>query len=218
VHSPETLRAALALPPAPAAPDFIELRVDGFAVDPTPLDALITASARPLIVTVRHPAEGGAGALSAARRRELYRRFLPAARWLDIEVRSLAEMAEVADAARERGCGMIASFHDFQATPSREQLHALAGIAHDSGANVFKVAVTVERPGDLAALFDFLDKEARLPLAVMGMGRLGRASRPALAVAGSVLNYGYLGEAAHVRGQWPAATLRERIDELMDGA
>ena len=35
-----------------------------------------------------------------------------------------------------------------------------------------------------------------------------------LAAAGSVLNYGYLGEHAQVSGQWPAATLRERIEEL----
>ena len=46
------------------------------------------------------------------------------------------------------------------------------------------------------------------------MGPLGRASRPVLAAAGSVLNYGYLGGGAQVPGQWPAARLRARIDEL----
>ena len=48
----------------------------------------------------------------------------------------------------------------------------------------------------------------------MGMGPLGQVSRLALAAAGSVFNYGYLGRRPQVPGQWPAATLRERIDEL----
>ncbi len=58
-------------------------------------------------------------------------------------------------------------------------------------------------------------------LAAMGMGgALGRASRIALAAAGSVLNYGHLlpagaGEGeAPVPGQWPAGRLREILDEL----
>ncbi len=57
-------------------------------------------------------------------------------------------------------------------------------------------------------------REQRQTLAVMGMGPLGRVSRLALATAGSVLNYGYLGSGPQVPGQWSAATLRERIEEL----
>ena len=49
----------------------------------------------------------------------------------------------------------------------------------------------------------------------MGMGELGQASRLVLAAAGSVLNYGFLGGTPQLKGQWPAAQLRERIDELL---
>ena len=41
----------------------------------------------------------------------------------------------------------------------------------------------------------------------------GKISRLALAQAGSVLNYGYLGE-LQVPGQWAVGTLRERLREI----
>jgi 3-dehydroquinate dehydratase-1 len=47
----------------------------------------------------------------------------------------------------------------------------------------------------------------------MGMQKLGKVSRLTLAVAGSRLNYGYLGE-PQVSGQWPARLLKQRLAEL----
>ena len=47
----------------------------------------------------------------------------------------------------------------------------------------------------------------------MGMGEFGKVSRLALASAGSVLNYGYLGD-AQLPGQWPAVELKRRLQEL----
>ena len=215
VYSEATLRAVHALPPGPAAPDLLELRVDGFTSDPARLDALAAGASRPLIVTVRHPAEGGLDpALDTGARRRLYERFLPAASWVDIEVRSLRALAAITEQAHERGRKLIASFHDFHGTPGRRRLQTLAGRAAAAGADVFKVATTTRTPGDLARLLDLLGAGGPLPLAVMGMGPLGKVSRLALAAAGSVLSYGYLGEASQVLGQWPAARLRERIDEL----
>ncbi len=217
VWSEATLRAAAELTPH-GAPDLLELRVDAFAPDPARLDALAAGAARPLIVTVRHPGEGGLdAALDLPARRRLYERFLPAAAWVDIELRSLRSLAAVVAQARERGGRLIASFHDFQGTPSTRRLRALADRAAGAGADVCKIAATTRTPGDLARLLDLLERHGgpgALPLAVMGMGPLGKASRPALAAAGSVLNYGYLGGGAQVPGQWPAAQLRARIDEL----
>lgn len=218
VWSEATRRAALALPPGGGAPDWLELRVDGFASDPAGLDALAAlagGATRPLIVTVRHPAEGGLDrALDPRARRRLYERFLPTASWVDIELRSLRTLADVAARARERGVKIIASFHDFQGTPGGRRLRALADRAAAAGADVCKIATTTRTPGDLARLLDLLEAGGALPLAVMGMGPLGKVSRLTLAAAGSVLSYGYLGDAPQVPGQWPAALLRGRLDEL----
>ena len=216
VHSPETLRAAEALRAAPgAAPDLLELRVDHFADDPGVLDALAADSPRPLVVTVRRGEEGGAVPdLDEAERRRLYLRFLPTATCVDVEVRSLEALSEVVAEARRMGVWVIASFHDFR-SPSGDlaRLREVAGQAAAGGADVLKVAEVTAGPGDLARLLGFLAEESRLPVAIMGMGRMGKVSRVVLGAAGSVLNYGYLGERAQVPGQWPAAVLRERIEE-----
>lgn len=216
VHSPETRRAAGALRAVPGgAPDLLELRLDHFAGEPTALDSLAADPPRPLIVTVRRGDEGGAGGtLDDGGRRGLYTRFLPAAAAVDVEVRSLPALADVVAAARREGVRVIASFHDFQGTPDPARLRRLAGQAVEAGADVFKVAAVTRGPGDLARLLDFLAEETRLPLALMGMGPLGKVSRLALAAAGSVLHYGFIGGHPQVPGQWPAALLRARIDEL----
>ena len=218
VYSAGSLAAARALTPPPAGPDLLELRVDHFARRPGRLDPLVALAPRPFLVTVRHPAEGGAaGALDPAARRRLYERFLPAAAFVDVEVRSLRALAGTIARAKAGGVRVVASFHDFRAVPGAGRLRDLASRAADAGADVFKVAAVTARPGDLARLLDFLEDERRVALAVMGIGRLGQVSRLALAAGGSVLNYGYLGSRAQVPGQWPAATLRERIDELQRG-
>ena len=216
VHSPESLRAAERVHLDPrAAPDLLELRVDCFTGQPDLLNALAAAPPRPLVVTVRRSDEGGADPrLDDAARARLYARFLPTAAWVDVEASSLEALAAVLEAAQRNGTRIIVSCHDFQGMPTPARLRLLAGLAVKAGADVFKVAAVTNEPHDLARLLDFLAEESRLPLAVMGMGRLGQVSRVALAAAGSVLNYGYLGASPQVPGQWPAAILRERIDEL----
>ncbi len=218
VHSESSFRAARALPAPPAAPDLLELRVDHFAAAPQALTALLDDCARGVIVTVRDAGEGGHGQLDLPARQALYERFLPFAHYVDLELSSLPGLPSIAAQARRTGGGLIASHHDFLAMPSLARLRALAGQAADAGAALFKVAARVERPEELTALLEFLGTEKRLPLAVMGMGRFGRISRLAAAACGSRLNYGYLGDAAQVPGQWPAAVLRARIDELWQDA
>ena len=220
VYSPATLAAALALGPLPGAPDWLELRADHFHAGPEPLQALAAKSPRPLLLTVRHPSEGGApGAPKGARERgRLYECLsaYPAVVAVDLEVRSLHALSAVVRATRERGRLLVASFHDFRGVPPPGRLRTLAARAQDAGAEIFKVAATVERPDQLARLLDFMawGQGRRMDLAVMGMGSMGRVSRLALAAAGSVLNYGYLGGGGpQVPGQWPVEMLRARIEE-----
>ena len=215
VYSAESLDAAGQLTGDNGGPDLVELRVDHFAENPGDLERLTRAAPRPFIVTVRHPEEGGAGKLDAGRRRELFARFHRHARFIDIEVRSLETLKEIVQSSLTNGCGVIASFHDFEGMPESPRLRTEAARAIDHGAQVLKIAAQVESAAELAIFLEFLSSEHRLPLALMGMGTFGRVSRLVLAAAGSVLNYGFLGETSQVNGQWPAALLRERIDELL---
>jgi 3-dehydroquinate dehydratase I len=177
-----------------SAPDLFELRLDHFAGSENELGREMSILSAPLIITARHPAEGGANNLSMAQRRELLLRFLPRAQYVDLELRSLRALRRVLDLARKKKIRRIISFHDFKSTPSVRVLIGKARAARRAGADIFKVATRTDTPAQLQRLLDFLaHQDVDLPLSVMGIGKLGRESRRELMRRGSVLNYASLG-------------------------
>jgi 3-dehydroquinate dehydratase-1 len=168
----------------------------------------------PWILTVRHPREGGQGGLSSMGRRKVFLDLLEHAGAVDIECRSLGALRCVVDAARAGGVGVIASFHDFQNTPSSNRLEAAIQIAIDGGADLVKIATQTESAREVGRLLALFDRPP-LPLAVMGMGRLGMASRLLFASCGSVLNYGWIDQ-PNVAGQWSAVDLRLMLAKTLE--
>jgi 3-dehydroquinate dehydratase-1 len=213
VHSRGALLCALKIRSGEV--DFLEIRVDNFAADPAALRAAVPRLRVPVIVTVRHPAEGGANDLSFARRRRLYEEFLPHAALIDVELRSLEKLAEVVAAARRAGVKIIASSHHFHSTPPVARLQRAIREAHAAGADLCKLAALAETPAALGRLLEPLGREQPLPVSIMGMGRFGKISRLLLAQAGSVLNYGYL-DRPNASGQWEARVLKKRLAELSE--
>jgi len=214
IHSPLALRCALKLKPGQV--DVLELRVDAFADAPEVLWRAVPKLKAPLLLTVRHPAEGGAARYSTARRRELIGQFLPAAQWLDVEVRSLVSLREEIAVSRENGVKLVVSDHHFKRLPSLSVLKQRFLRAQICSPEVIKVAATAEAPAELERLLAFFNwAQSRDPgrLSLMAMGRYGQVSRLLFGACGSVLNYGFLGE-AQVPGQWPVEVLRERLREL----
>jgi 3-dehydroquinate dehydratase-1 len=215
IHSLGALSAALKL--RTGAVDFLELRVDAFAdtTECARLEKILPRLHAPLLLTVRHPLEGGAGRLGTAQRRALYLRFLARASLVDVELRSAEALDDVIAAARSQGARVILSHHDFHKTPSLARLQTLRQAAQRAGADVFKVAAVADKARDVAVLLDFLTarRPAAPALAVMGMGAFGKVSRLVFAQAGSVLNYGFL-DRPQVSGQWPAKLLKARLAEL----
>ena len=203
VDSPEAASAAKRLPKSGV--DYLEWRADF-------LGEKIPKSPIPWIITARHPLEGGKNALPQARRRELLFSLLPSASLVDIEVRSLAGLSDVAACAQKNGIGIIASFHDFEKTPETSRLRDVIRRANDAGANVVKIATRTTTPKDVSRLLD-LWNATPLPLAIMGMGPLGMSSRLLFANCGSALNYGWL-HRPNVPGQWSAAELRTLISKI----
>lgn len=213
VHSAASLEAALRFRRGEC--DWLELRVDNFFVNLAQLRLGVPRLRIPLIVTVRHPSEGGAAkAITPRERRALYEEFLQVAGLGDIELRQAGTMKRVISEAKAAGIGVILSHHDFARTPAAGKLRELARRARDAGADILKVAAMIHEPRELARLIEFLaDEKDRLPLSVMGMGPYGKISRLVLANAGSCLNYGYLGQ-PNASGQWPVRLLKARIAEL----
>lgn len=211
INSPASLKAALRSRLETA--DFFEIRVDSLLGQE---DKILTALPKlklPLIITVRHPAEGGEQPIPTVRRRELFHKFLPHAAYIDVELRSLKSLRDVVDRAHDMHVGIIASFHNFQRTPPLAKLIQFQDVARKAGATILKIATVVSTAKEMAILLSLASPRQKLPLSLMGMGKYGKVSRLILAKAGSVLNYGFL-DKPQVDGQWPAKLLKARIGEI----
>jgi len=165
---------------------------------------------RPLIITARHPAEGGATELRLAQRRDLLTRFLNRADYMDVELRSAGALRSLLKLAARKNVHRIISFHNFKATPSVRILSAKAREARSRGADIFKVATCTDAPIELGRLLEFMaGTRLDLGLAVMGIGKLGAISRVLLARSGSVLIYVSVGPVSDVEGQLSLEQLRD---------
>jgi 3-dehydroquinate dehydratase-1 len=168
-----------------------------------------------LLITARHPEEGGEFDLDESARLQLMTRFLPKATLIDSELRSLQESSALLALSREARAaevGVVASMHDFDKMLPLIDLQAAAARAAEIGVDVVKVAVVVEKMGDIFDLAELIEN-TEIPVSAMGMGPLGKLSRLVLARAGSVLNYGYLKE-PNAPGQWPVGELKRLINEI----
>ena len=214
VNDAASLAAAQALE-AGEGVDVIELRLDAFEALGTleALRATLPGLRLPLLITARHPAEGGYGNLSAERREEILHSFLPVCELMDLELRSTQELPGLISQARHLDKVVVLSFHDFHGMPRVDIMEDLAIEALQRGAHIFKAALTVNDLPALTRLLRFAEKGTRLPLALMGMGHFGKVSRLIMAQHGSVLNYGSLG-GDPVPGQWDARTFAERLREV----
>jgi 3-dehydroquinate dehydratase I len=190
-------------------PDLFELRLDCLANMADRLEKVLPKLHTPVIITARHPHEGGARKLRLRQRRDLLARFLNRGDYMDVELRSAAALRSLLTLAEKKKIRRIISFHNFKSTPSAQILAAKAREARSHGANIFKVATRTDTPMELGRLLDFITtSRVDIPLAVMGIGKLGAISRVLLARAGSVLIYASLGSATDVEGQLSLEQLR----------
>jgi 3-dehydroquinate dehydratase-1 len=192
-------------------PDLFELRLDAFGAGAADIRRRVENLGAGIIITARHPREGGANQLSSRQRRELLLTFLPPAGWVDIELRSARALAAVFLAARNNSVRTIVSFHDFRGTPSSTRLDELARQAASLGPDVIKIATRTDTPAQLDRLLEFFERQRPAGKVVaLGIGKLGRKSRLELAQRGCELNYAHLGT-PRVAGQLSIPELRRAL-------
>jgi 3-dehydroquinate dehydratase I len=190
-------------------PDLFELRLDCLARIVDQLEDKLPRLCAPLIITARHPKEGGANALSLRQRRDLLTRFLPHADYVDVELRSALGLRSLLKKAEQKNVLRIISFHNFKSTPPTRILLAKARAAETHAANIFKVATRTDTPFQLARVLDFVTKQERdITISAMGIGKLGAISRVLLARAGSALVYASVAEGTDIEGQLSLQQLR----------
>jgi 3-dehydroquinate dehydratase-1 len=193
-----------------------ELRIDLLYRASADLEASIGRIPCPRILTVRDPDEGGANALSEKARLELYQHWLPLCDLIDVELRNLSRFSGLVEQAESAGKGVIISFHDFEKTPSLEELQEKLDRCRLKKTQFFKVASNVARWSDVETLIQLLQQNPESRIASMGMGEFGKLSRLVLARLGSCLVYGSVGESV-APGQWPVKELARLLSEMTNG-
>jgi len=189
--------------------DLAELRIDSFAArDAGSVGAVAARFAGvPTLATIRIAAEGGGWTASEAERTKLFLALLGGVDAVDVELAAREVLAEVGPAARSAGRLVIASHHDFAATPPAAALADVVARAAAAGADVVKIAALVRGPDDVRALARVLLEPAAIGRIVIGMGDAGLATRVLFPALGSLVTYAHVGRAT-APGQLP-------LDELV---
>ncbi len=218
---------------ATAAAQVLEcLRGLGEAIAADGVDA---DAAAPVLLTCRTAAEGGRARLDDASYVALLCSVLDGlADWaperrpvaIDVEVQRGC-LPQVCTQARGLGIDVVASFHDFEATPADEVLEEVLARMAREGADLAKIAVWPTGADDVARLLGVCARATAgagersglgVPVAAMSMGALGAVSRVAPAF-GSALTFAVVpdeqGQArASAPGQLPIQDVRRCLELL----
>ena len=189
----------------------------------------------PVLLTCRTAAEGGRAQLDDTAYGAFLRSVLdgladwaperrPAA--IDVEVQRGC-LPQVCEQAHALGIDVVASFHDFEATPADEVLEEVLARMAREGADLAKIAVWPTSVDDVARLLGVCARATAgagegtglgVPVAAMSMGALGAVSRVAPAF-GSALTFAVVpdeqGQArASAPGQLPIQDVRRCLELL----
>ena len=110
------------------------------------------------------------------------------AAFVDVEVDAPSGYREeIMECAHAGGCAIIVSFHDYSATPGREELAATVSACFNVGADIAKIACMVLKDADNARLLGLLDDARKI--VVVGMGAMGRITRMVAPLLGSPFTF-----------------------------
>ena len=98
------------------------------------------------------------------------------AKYVDIEIEAEdAQKETIIRNAREMGCRVIISYHNFTDTPGLKELYSIVDRCYALGADVAKIATMVKTTKDNARLLSLYSTDK--PLVVLGMGEPGKITR-----------------------------------------
>jgi len=198
----------------PPAAHVVELRVDRF--DRTTPEqvagcvAMVRTAEKGVLLTVRSRDEGGEAVFDDDRRFELFSADHGADAY-DLEIRSRDLWPRLRGLADQNGACLIGSFHDFAGTPPDEMLDTLCDEAYALGADICKIAWTPRGRHDLSRFLAFTARWKDRGIVTLGMGHWGPLSRLAAPAVGSLLSYGFVGEAV-APGQLSVEELKRQFD------
>ena len=174
----------------------------------------------PLLFTIRTSCEGGQAEITTEQYRDILLDTINTGCFdlVDAEVcRGDELMKALATASRKCRVKLLASCHNFNSTPPKEDIVRLLCKMQELGANIVKYAVMPTCERDVLTLLDatltMKEEHPNTPVITMSMGRLGAISRISGELFGSCLTFATAGNAS-APGQLPAAVVKEMLEEV----
>lgn len=201
--------------------DLVEWRVDFFEeveeIDKVllVLDKLKTLLDIPIIFTFRREQEGGVKKIS-----ETYYLYLNKVvaeskliHIIDIELFHM-DVAKLVAIAHQNDIYTIISNHDFEQTPSKEEISNRLMKMQELGGDIAKIAVMPSSTSDVLSLMDITNEMVEkldIPIVTMSMSKKGLISRLVGEIMGSAITFGTARKSS-APGQIPIKELREVLN------
>lgn len=174
----------------------------------------------PLLATFRTSKEGGEMEISNEDYVKLNKTMIDSKQVDFVDVECFTgddEVKEIVDHAHENGVFIIMSNHDFDKTPSYDEIISRLTLMQEKNADIPKIALMPQSKSDvltvLKATLDMSEKYADRPIITMSMGSDGVISRLAGEVFGSCLTFG-AAKAASAPGQIDVNNLNDVLNIL----
>lgn len=207
--------------------DVVEWRVDHYdnvldieKVLDTLTDLRLALIDKLILFTFRTKKEGGDKDISVEAYTELNKLVANSGYvdLIDVEIFSGDEIVrENINNIHHAGALVVGSNHDFEKTPSKDDMVNRLKFMQDMGADIPKIAVMPQSSQDVLTLLEATNemhtKYADRPIITMSMGPLGVISRVSGQVFGSSMTFGALGQVS-APGQLPVDSLSEVLDIL----
>lgn len=169
----------------------------------------------PLLMTFRTSKEGGEKAIEADAYAELNKKAAATGLvdLVDVEAFTGDEVVkDIIEGAHAHGVKVVASNHDFDKTPDKDDIVGRLVKMQELGADIPKIAVMPQCKKDVLTLLEatreMAEEHADRPIITMSMAGTGLISRLCGEVFGSALTFGAVGKAS-APGQMNASDLRE---------
>ena len=205
--------------------DVVEWRADWFngVFDFARVEAVMTELRQvlgntPVLFTFRTANEGGEKAIEPAAYAELNKRAAATGLidLVDVEAFTGDEVVrDIIESAHESGVVVVASNHDFEKTPEKDEIVRRLRKMQELGADIPKIAVMPQSRKDvltlLSATEEMVSEYADRPIITMSMSATGLISRLCGECFGSALTFGAVGKAS-APGQMNASDLSEILN------
>lgn len=206
--------------------DMVEWRADWFE-SVFDLEKVVEVAAElreilgkiPLLFTFRTKAEGGEKKIGPTQYREL---LLAVAATSDVDMIDIEAffddgIAQLICELHEEGVVVVCSNHDFEGTPSKEEIIRRLCHMQDIGADILKMAVMPQKQSDVTCLMDatkeMVSEYAQHPVVTMSMSEMGIISRLEGQLFGSAVTFGALKKTS-APGQINVEKLKKGLEKV----